>query len=78
MFIGPAVSSHYAPKICQIPEIENIPDEISRILNGLEVWIFSAKIQIKASFCLKMRFLRNFYIKIVISQKHFRTIFSTY
>ena len=46
MFIGPAVSSHYAPKICQIPEIENIPDEISRILNGLEVWIFSAKIQI--------------------------------
>ena len=45
MFIGPAVSSHYAPKICQIPETENIPDEISRIFNWVEVWIFVAKIQ---------------------------------
>ena len=45
MFFWPAVSSYYAPKICQIPEIENIPDEISRIFNWVEVWIFGAKIQ---------------------------------
>ena len=46
MVFGPSGRLFYAPKICQIPETENIPDEISRILNGLEVWIFSAKIQI--------------------------------
>ena len=46
MFLGRAGKFNYAPKICQIPETENIPDEIPRILNGLEVWIFGAKIQI--------------------------------
>ena len=40
MFFGPVGGSNYASKICQIPEIDNIPDEISGIFNGIKVWIF--------------------------------------
>ena len=40
MFVGPSGRYLYAPKICQSPEINNIPDEISNIFNGLKVWIF--------------------------------------
>ena len=40
MFFGPVGGSNYASKICLIPEIDNIPDEISGIFNGIKVWIF--------------------------------------
>ena len=47
MYFGPSGRYFYAPKICQIPEIDNISDDISGIFNGLKVWIFGAKIQIQ-------------------------------
>ena len=37
MFVGPSGRYYYAPKICQIPEIDIIPDVISSIFNGLKV-----------------------------------------
>ena len=40
MFVGPSGRYYYAPKICQIQEINIIPDEISSNFNALKVWMF--------------------------------------
>ena len=37
IFIGPFGRYFSAPKLCQIPETNNIPDYISGIFNGLKV-----------------------------------------
>ena len=46
MFFRPSGTFYFAPNICQIPEMDNIPDDISSIFNGLELWIFGKHVRL--------------------------------